>query len=142
MPEVEQPHEGGLAEMEMRLRWYIDESEARIIRHFEELLVEINQKMDTVLAAVAILHRPDASVVNILREEHLEEEEGETPAVGNVQAVDDKLTYETPNTEVHSEVFVDEALDDTIVEVISLISRKKTRTRKRAPTLLSPFIAG
>ena len=52
------------------------------------------------------------------------------------------MTYETPNTEVHSEVFMDEALGDTIVEVISPISRKKTRTRKCAPTLLSPFTFG
>ena len=51
------------------------------------------------------------------------------------------MTYETPNTKVHSEVFVDEALGDTIVEVISLISGKKTRIRKRAPALLSPFTA-
>ena len=49
------------------------------------------------------------------------------------------MTYETPNTEVHSKVFVDEALGDTIVDVISPISRKKTRARKRAPPLLSPF---
>ena len=64
--------------MEMRLRWYIDESEARIFRRFEELLAEMNWKLDTVMAALAILQRPDALVVNILREKHLEEEEGET----------------------------------------------------------------
>ena len=63
-------------------------------------------------------------------------------AVRDVQATDDMMTYETPNTEVHSEVFVDEALSDTIVEVISPISGKKNWTRKRAPALLSPFIAG
>ena len=34
------------------------------------------------MAALAILQRLDASVVNILREEHIEEEEGETSAVG------------------------------------------------------------
>ena len=76
-----------------------------------------------------------------MREEHLEKEEGETSAIGDVQAVDDRLTYETPNTEVHSEVFVDEALGDTIVEVISPISGKKTQTKKRALTLLSSFTA-
>ena len=64
----------------------------------------MNWKMDTILAT---LQRPNASVVNILREEHLEEEEGETSTVGDVQATDDRMTYETPNTEVHSEVFVD-----------------------------------
>ena len=52
------------------------------------------------------------------------------------------MTYETPNTKVHSEVFVDEALGDTIVEVISPISGKKTQIRKRAPTLLSLFTTG
>ena len=36
------------------------------------------------MAALAILQRPDVSVVNILREEHLEEEEGETFTVGDV----------------------------------------------------------
>ena len=77
-----------------------------------------------------------------MRKEHLEEEEGETFAVGDVQATNDMMTYETPNTEVHSEVFVDEALGDTIVEVISPIFGKKTQTRKRAPALLSPFTAG
>ena len=61
---------------------------------------------------------------------------------GDVEAVDDRLTYETPNTKVQSEVFVDDALGDTIVEVISLISEKKTWTRKRAPAPLSPFITG
>ena len=123
--------------MEMRLRWYIDEFEAQIIHHFEEPLAEMNRKMDTILAVLATLQRVDASVVNILREEHLEEEEGETSTVGDVQDVDDRLTYETPNIEVHSEVFMDEALGDTIVEVISPISGKKTRTRKHTPALLS-----
>ena len=66
--------------MELRLRRYIDESKAWIIRHFEEPLVE----MDTVLVALAILQRPDASIVNILTEKHLEEEEGETSAVMDV----------------------------------------------------------
>ena len=47
--------EGGLAEMEMRLRRYIDESEARIICHFKEPLAEMNRKMDTVLAVLATL---------------------------------------------------------------------------------------
>ena len=128
--------------MEMRLRWYIDESEAWIICRFEEPLVEMNRKMDIVIADLATLQRVDASVVNILREEHLEEEEGETSAIGGVQAVNDRLTYETPNTEVHSEVFVDEALVDIIVEVISPISKKKIMTRKLAPALLTSFIAG
>ena len=110
---------------------------------FEEPLAEMNQKMDTILAVLATLQRADASVVNILREEHLgEEEERETSVVGDVQAVDDRLTYETPNTEVHSEVFVDEALGDTIIKVISPIYGKKTRTRKHAPALLSPFTTG
>ena len=67
MPKAEQPPKGGLAEMELRLRWYINESEARIIHRFEKPLAEMNQKMDTVMAALAILQRPDASVVNILR---------------------------------------------------------------------------
>ena len=131
MPDAEQPPEGGLAKMEMRLRRYINESEARIIRHFEESLAEMNWKIDIVLAALAILQRLDATVVNILREEHLEDEEGETSTVGDVQATDDTMTYETPNVEVHSEVFMDEALGDTIVEVISPISVKKIRTTKR-----------
>ena len=52
------------------------------------------------------------------------------------------MTYKTPNIEVHSEVFVDEALGDTILEVISPIYRKKTWTRKRAPALLSLFTTG
>ena len=52
------------------------------------------------------------------------------------------MTYETPNTEVHSEVFVDEALGDTIVEVISPISGKKTQTSKCAHVLLSSFTTG
>ena len=51
------------------------------------------------------------------------------------------MTYETPNAKVHSEVFMDEALGDTIVEVISPISGKKTQTKKRALTLLSSFTA-
>ncbi len=55
MPVAERPPEGGLAEMEMRLRRYIDESEARIIRHFEEPLASMNHKMDTVLAVLATL---------------------------------------------------------------------------------------
>ena len=98
--------------------------------------------MDTVLAALATLQRPNASVVNILREEHLEEKEGETSTVGDIQATNDRMTYETPNNEVHSEVFVNEALGDTIVEVISPIIGKKTQNRKCAPALLSPFTAG
>ena len=80
--------------------------------------------------------------MNILTKEHLEEKEGETFDIGDVQAVDDRLTYETHNTEVHLEVFVDETSGDMIVEFISPISRKKTRIRKRAPALLSPFTAG
>ena len=86
VPVVERPPEVSLAEMEMRLRLYIDESEARIIRHFEEPLAEINCKMDKVLATLATLQRDNALVVNILREEHLKEEEGETYVVGDVQA--------------------------------------------------------
>ena len=54
--------------IKMKLRWYIDDSDAQIIRHFEEPLVEMNWKMDTVMATLAILQRPDVSVVNILRE--------------------------------------------------------------------------
>ena len=37
---------------------------------------------------------------------------------------------------------MDKALGDTIVEVSSPIFGKKNRTRKRTPTLLSPFTAG
>ena len=55
----------------------------------------MNRKMYIVLVA---LQRPDASIVNILAEEHLKEEEGETYTIGDVQAVDDRLTYKTPNT--------------------------------------------
>ena len=46
---------------------------------------------------------------------------------------------ETPNTEVHSGVFVDELLGDTIVEVTSSISSKKMRTQKWAALLCTPF---
>lgn len=42
VPVAERPPEGGLAEMEMRLRWYIDESEVWIIYLFEEPLAEMN----------------------------------------------------------------------------------------------------
>ena len=87
----------------------------------------MNRKIDTILAA---LQRLDALVVNILVKEHLGEKEGETSAIGDVQAVDDKLTYKTPNTKVHSEVFMDEALGDTIVEVISPISVKKNEDQE------------
>ncbi len=59
----------------------MDESEARIICRFGEPLAEMNTKMDTVMAALAILQRPDALIVKILREEHLEDEEGETSTV-------------------------------------------------------------
>lgn len=107
--------------MKIRLRWYINEAESQITRHFEQPLAEMNRKIDTILAT---LQRPDVSVVNIIAEEHLKEEEGETSYIGDVQAIDDKLTYETPNTEVHLEVFVDVVLGDMIVEVISPISRK------------------
>ena len=84
VPVAERLLEGGLAEMEMRLRRYNDESEAWIISRFEEPLAEMNCKMDTVLAALATLQRADASLVTILREEHLEDEEGETSTVGDL----------------------------------------------------------
>ena len=63
------------------------------LARFVKKVAEINRKMDTILAA---LQRPDASGVNILREDHLEEDEGETSVIGGVQAIDDRLTYETP----------------------------------------------
>ena len=71
----------------------------------------------------------------------MEKEEEETSSVGDVhvQVDDDRLIYETPNTGVHSKVFVDEALGDTIVEVISPIFEKNKRTQKRATPLLTPF---
>lgn len=80
MLEAEQSPEGGL-DKEMKLRRYINESKARIICHFEQPLAEMNRRMGTIMAALAAFQRPDASVVNILREEHLEEEEGETFAI-------------------------------------------------------------
>ena len=61
----------------------------------------------------------------------MEEKEGETSNVdaGPEEAEEDRITYVTPNTEVHSGVFVDEVFGDTIVEVTSPILGKKKRTR-------------
>ena len=51
------------------------------------------------------------------------------------QADEDRLTYITLDTEVHSGVFVDEQLGDTVQEVTSPIFGEKQRVRKRAATL-------
>ena len=75
----------------------------------------MNKKIDAFLTA---LRREDVSVMNILQQEQLEEEEGETFAIGVclAQGNHNRDTYVTPNTEVHSSVFVDEVLGDTIIE--------------------------
>ena len=98
----------------------------------------MSRKIDALLAKV---QRADASVLNVLQQDLLEEEQGETSDVGAgaIHAEQDKDTYVTPNTEVHSGVFVDELLGDTIVEVTSPIFSKKMRTQKRAALLCTPF---
>ena len=128
-------HEGALPELELRLRSYIDEVgkrvEVRLMSHVDHHMAEMSRKIDALLAEV---RRADASVLNVLQQDPLEEEQGETSnvGVGAIHAEQDRDTYVTPNTEVHSGVFVDELMGDTIVEVTSPISGKKIRTRKRA----------
>jgi len=79
--------------------------------------------------------------LNVQQQDPLEEKQGETSnaGIGAIHAEQDRDTYVTPNIEVHSGVFVDEMLGDTIVEVTSLISGKKIRTWKRAAPLCTPF---
>ena len=55
------------------------------------------------------------------------------------QADDDRLTYVTPDTEVHSRVLIDEKLGDTVLEVTSPKSREKKRVWKRAVALQMPY---
>ena len=56
------------------------------------------------------------------------------------QVDDDRVTYVTPDMEVHSGVFVDEQLKDTIQEVTSPICREKKRVPKRAAALRTSYI--
>ena len=79
--------------------------------------------------------------MNVLYQDQLEEEEGETSnfGVGPIDVKQDRETYITPNIEVHSGVFVDELLGDTIVEVASLISSKKMRMQEWTTPLCTPF---
>ena len=51
---------------------------------------------------------------------------------------DDRLNYVTPETEVHSGVFIDEKVGDTMKEVTSPISGEKKRVRKRGKVLHTP----
>ena len=92
-------------------------------------MAEMSRKIDALLAEV---QRADASVLNVQQQDPLEEEQGETSnaSAGAIHAEQDRDTYVTPNTKVHSGVFVDEILGDTIVEVTSPISEKKIRTQK------------
>ena len=80
--------------------------------------------------------------MNILDQEHLEEEDSETATVGKApkEGDHDRDTYVTSNTEVHSSVFFDEVLGETIVEVTSSISDKNVRTQKRVGPLCTSFI--
>ena len=140
--EPQPTHEGALPELELRLRSYIDEVgkrvEVRLMSHVDHHMAEMSRKIDALLAEV---RRADAPAFNVLQQDPVEEEQGETSnaGAGAINAEQDRDTYVTPNTEVHSGVFVDEMLGDTIVEVTSPISGKKIRTRKRAAPLCSPF---
>ena len=60
----------------------------------------------------------DISILNVLQYEQLEEKVGETSNVGAdpIDAEQDKDIYVTPSTMVHSGVFVDEVLGNTIIK--------------------------
>ena len=52
------------------------------------------------------------------------------------------MTYVTPNTKVHSGVYVDKKLGDTIQEVTSPKFGDKKRVWKRAVVLQTPYTVG
>ena len=103
----------------------------------------MNRKLDSL---IALLQNRDVAAMNILQVpvENELEQVGEMAAQVYVpaQADDDRLTYVTPDTEVHSGVFVDEQLGDTIQEVTSPISREKRRVQKREVALQMPYTVG
>ena len=108
-PETAQPLEGTLAEMEARLMSYINRVKERVRVYYDAPLAEMNRKLDSL---IALLQNWDVAAMNILQVlvENELEQVGETSAQVYVpaHADEDRLTYVTPDTEVHYGVFVDE----------------------------------
>ena len=95
-----------MAEIKAQLKNYIDHVgptvEKRVRAPYNAPLAESNQKIDTL---IAMLQNRDVMIMNILHvpDDNVLEQVGEMSAQFYVpaQADDDRLTYITPDTEVH-----------------------------------------
>ena len=102
--------------------------DSRVDRLFDEL----NKKIDRIAEKIRDKPSEDLAPFDI-------QEGAAESGIGNIPvAGDDRMTYVTPTTEVHSGVFVDEDRGDTIHVVTSLLSRVKTRVRKRGKAFCTP----
>ncbi len=126
--------------IESRLMSRVDEMgrslDARVDGLFDELKLKIDRIAEQIRDKPANGKSEDSAPFD-LQEGAAESGIGDIPVAG-----DDRLTYVTPATEVHSEVFVDEDRGDTVHVVTSPLSGLKTRVRKRGKALCTPYTAG
>ena len=136
--------EGILLEMERRMRKHIEEMgqsiQSRIDSKIDHGFAELNAKIDWVVDHLQSLASKGHEEGSMGRSS--DPIEGDHSGIGcdashNPQD-DDRLTYVTPETEVHSGVFIDEKVGDTVKEVTSPISGEKKWVRKRGKVLCTP----